>query len=77
LSEFGTFHGEYTLSEGAELGTYSIETDHGSVFFDVAAYRKPEFTVTVDPSTSKVASGDPLTATIHAEYFFGGAVAEA
>lgn len=77
LSEFGTFHGEYTLSEGAELGTYSIDTDHGSVFFDVAAYRKPEFTVTVDPSTSQVASGDPLTATIHAEYFFGGAVAEA
>jgi uncharacterized protein YfaS (alpha-2-macroglobulin family) len=77
LSEFGTFHGEYTLSEGAELGTYSIETEHGTVFFDVAAYRKPEFTVTVEPSASQVASGDPLTATIRAEYFFGGPVADA
>ncbi|UCF61441.1 MAG: Ig-like domain-containing protein, partial [Anaerolineaceae bacterium] len=77
LSEFGTFHGEYTLSEGAELGTYSIDTEHGFVFFDVAAYRKPEFTVTVEPSASQVASGDPLTATIHAEYFFGGPVADA
>jgi uncharacterized protein YfaS (alpha-2-macroglobulin family) len=77
LSEFGTFNGEYTLSEGAELGTYSIETEHGIVFFDVAAYRKPEFTVTVEPSASQVASGDPLTATIRAEYFFGGPVANA
>jgi len=77
LSEFGTFHGEFTLSEGADLGTYSIETDDGSVFFDVAAYRKPEFTVAVEPSASQVASGDPLTATIRAEYFFGGPVAEA
>ncbi len=77
LSEYGTFHGEYTLSEGAELGTYSIDTEHGSVFFDVAAYRKPEFTVEVESSAQQVASGDPLTATIRAEYFFGGPVAEA
>ncbi|HEY43337.1 MAG TPA: hypothetical protein G4O11_05075 [Anaerolineae bacterium] len=77
LSEFGTFHGEHTLSEAADLGSYSIETEYGSVFFDVAAYRKPEFTVTVEPSASQVASGDPLTATISAEYFFGGPVADA
>ena len=77
LSEYGTFQGEYTLSDEIELGTYSIQTEYGSVFFDVAAYRKPEFTVTVEPSTPQVAAGDPLTAKIQAEYFFGGPVPEA
>ncbi len=77
LSDFGTFEGAFTLSPEAPLGPYSIETDHGRVWFDVAAFRKPEFTVAVEPSEGEVALGDPLTATIGADFFFGGPVPDA
>ncbi|NIP75187.1 MAG: hypothetical protein GTN90_03975, partial [Xanthomonadales bacterium] len=40
-------------------------------------FRKPEFTVTVEPSEGELAIGDPLTATIAADFFFGGAVPDA
>lgn len=77
LSEYGTFDGEITLSKEAGLGYYTITTDDGSIGFQVAAYRKPEFTVEVTPSQAEVVSGDGVTATIHGEYFFGGPVPEA
>jgi len=74
LSAFGTFNGQFTLSEDASTGTYLIRTDYGVEFFDVAAYRKPEFTVSVTPSSTNLAVGDPLQATIEASYYFGGPV---
>ncbi len=77
LSSFGTFDGEFPLNSEATLGVYVIETEYGTVYFDVAAYRKPEFSVVVDPSAKEVAIGEPLSAEIAGEYFFGGAVSDA
>ena len=77
LSDFGTFDGEFTLGDSAPGGYYSIYTTYGSVPFTVAEYRRPEFIVSVEPSVTDVAASDPLTALISAEYYFGGAVADA
>jgi uncharacterized protein YfaS (alpha-2-macroglobulin family) len=77
LSDYGTFHSEYTLSEGAPAGAYSIDTEYGSVNFTVAAYRKPEFTVVLEPSPAEVAEGDPARMLIRGEYFSGGPVPDA
>jgi uncharacterized protein YfaS (alpha-2-macroglobulin family) len=75
LTSYGTFDDQFNLDDDASLGTYIIQTDFGILTFDVAAYRKPEFTVDVTPSSTDVAMGDPLTASIDAQYYFGGPVA--
>ncbi len=77
VNEYGAFSGAFELPSGAALGVYSIDTEVGSVPVTVAAYRKPEFEVTVEPSASDVGFGDELTAMIQGEYYFGGPVADA
>lgn len=47
------------------------------VGFQVAAYRAPEFEVTVTTDKSDYQAGDTLSATLDARYFFGGNVANA
>jgi uncharacterized protein YfaS (alpha-2-macroglobulin family) len=77
LSDYGTFHNEYTLSEGAPAGVYSIDTEYGSVYFSVASYRKPEFIVLLEPSAAEVAEGETVQVQIRGEYFSGGPVPDA
>jgi uncharacterized protein YfaS (alpha-2-macroglobulin family) len=77
LTPFGSFNGEFALAAEVSKGTFSVETEYGSVFFDVAEYRKPEYSVTIEPSATQIAAGEQLTAEIQAKYFFGGAVDEA
>ena len=77
VNEYGAFSGAFELPSGAALGVYSIDTEIGSVPVTVAAYRKPEFEVTVEPSASDVGFGDKLEAVIQGEYYFGGPVADA
>ncbi|GAP62630.1 hypothetical protein ARMA_1053 [Ardenticatena maritima] len=81
LSPFGTFSGEFELNADAPLGSYSIELALGDGYdriwgtFGVIEYRLPEFEVQVTPAAPEVKQGEPLSATIQANYFFGGAVA--
>ncbi len=77
LSSYGTFDGQVALGEVAPLGTYWIETEFGSVVFEVAEYRRPEFLVEVEAQAPEIAVGDRLSATIRAVYTFGGPVADA
>ncbi len=77
LGAFGAFSGEFELPSTSALGFYSINTSNGGVSFTVAAYRKPEFDVTVEPSLTDVGFGDSLEAVIQGEYYFGGPVAGA
>ena len=77
LGAFGAFSGEFELPPTSALGFYSINTSNGGVSFTVAAYRKPEFEVTVEPSLPDVGFGDSLEAVIQGEYYFGGPVAGA
>jgi uncharacterized protein YfaS (alpha-2-macroglobulin family) len=79
LNEFGSFSGEFELSEGTTLGSYFIsardpKTDEsiGSIDFSVAEYRKPEFLVDVSVNPAQVALGDKFTATIESSYYSGG-----
>ena len=81
LSKYGTFNGEFTLSEEAPLGNYSIEaeTDEGSSSgnFDVAEYKKPEYKVIVTTPKQFVPAGSKTKFDINARYFFGAPVADA
>ncbi|MGD1993541.1 MAG: Ig-like domain-containing protein [Anaerolineae bacterium] len=81
LDDYGTFSGELSLAEGAALGQYNISVSFpdggfgGS--FQVAAYRPPEFEVTVTPDEAELARGEANRATVDVSYFFGGPVADA
>ncbi len=52
LSSFGSFSGEFQLAPEPPLGNYTLEvalsdTEREYYSFEVQAYRKPEFDVTV------------------------------
>ncbi|MCK4599319.1 Ig-like domain-containing protein [Candidatus Bipolaricaulota bacterium] len=80
LDMFGSFAEELVLPTGAALGQYNIEATldeaRFSGSFQVAAYRPPEFEVTVTPDDSEIARGEATQATVDVRYFFGGAVAD-
>lgn len=79
LDEYGAFNGEIALSEGASLGYYHIQTEamdlYAETAFQVAAYRPPEFEVTVTPDEPEILQGQASTAVVDVSYFFGGSVA--
>ena len=80
IDGFGTFSGNLELDEDAALGTYRIEVSFDDYYFSdtfsVAAYRPPEFEVTVTPEREEVAFGEAVDVAIGLEYFFGGPVAD-
>ncbi len=81
LSPAGTFNDELTLAAGASLGNYTIAVDfadqHFEDYFQVAAYRPPEFEVVVEPAVAELERGQDVAATVNATYFFGGPLAGA
>jgi len=81
LDAYGAFHGALALGEGAALGDYQVRVTVGGVgygaTFTVAAYRPPEFEVTVTPEEEELAAGQGTQADVEVRYFFGGAVADA
>jgi uncharacterized protein YfaS (alpha-2-macroglobulin family) len=83
LSQAGTFNGEIKLEEGAALGSYVIaidfanQTQYFEQYFQVSAYRPPEFEVTVEPAKAELLRGQEVEATINTTYFFGGPLAGA
>ncbi|MGQ9501556.1 MAG: Ig-like domain-containing protein [Anaerolineae bacterium] len=80
LNDNGTFEGSWQIGEGAPLGGYAINAEfahyHFQTTFQVAAYRPPEFQVTVTPALSEVVRGTPVEAAVEVRYFFGGGVAQ-
>lgn len=93
LNEYGGFAGELTLDEKAVLGQYSmnlIDVDNNTYLgnaqlFRLEEYKLPEFLVNVKPKEKEVQEGeidayrlgDTLEVEIDAQYYFGGAVANA
>ncbi len=79
LSRYGTFNGEFTLSEEASLGTYRIEAQSeegaSTSSFDVAEYKKPEYKVKITTPNRFVPAGTTSKFDIDARYFFGAPVA--
>ncbi len=82
LNPNGSFEGMIKLDSEATLGVYTIRVQQAGNYiggngFDVAEYRKPTYSVAVNPSADDVVTGDTVQATIKAEFFSGGAVANA
>jgi len=83
LSSFGSFDGKLILDPEAALGYYIIEVRFpgsqdaiGSLTFNVAEYRKPEFRVELKASESNVLDGDRFRVDLQADYYSGGGVSE-
>ncbi len=79
--DYGGLDGTLELDEEPPLGLYRIQIQGeryaGGQSFRVEEYKKPEFEVTVEPSTTHARLGDRLTANIKATYYFGAPVSEA
>ncbi len=76
LSQFGTLNGSVQLAENAAPGYYHIEVKKDdqaieSLYFDVAAYRKPEIELEVTFQNNEILAGDALAADVQADYYFG------
>ncbi len=71
LDPFGAGYGEFPLAEDARPGEYLLETDFGSVSFQVAEFRKPEVDLQVSFDEAEILAGTDLTAQIQARFFFG------
>ncbi len=80
-SAFGSLADSFTINAQAGLGTYQIVARIGDEEYRneirVEEYRKPEFSVGAKFDREAYINGDAITATIHANYFFGGPVANA
>ena len=76
---YGGFHGDLTLSAAAPPGGYSLETtlsgETSYAGFEVQAFQKPEYRVTVTPGETAAVQGGAATFTVSSEYLFGGPVA--
>lgn len=78
ISARGGFHGDFTTNTEDKPGDYSIKATYGGATFtyyaSLAAYRKPEFSIKVTPNKEFFIYGDRASATLKAEYYFGGPV---
>jgi uncharacterized protein YfaS (alpha-2-macroglobulin family) len=85
LTRFGTFNGEFKLSDAASIGFYNLSFELGadphkffsSVGFQVAQYRPPEFQLDVKTDKPEYVNGDTIQVDVDSTYFFGGPVTDA
>lgn len=86
FSEYGTFSGQFNLPENAGPGGWVIQVigdknrwggdETFELAFGVADYRKPEINLSVAMTPREGLAGQPLTATVRADYFFGAPAAD-
>ena len=78
VDAFGGLDGTFELPSDATLGVYSVFIpERGGGSFRVEEYKKPEFEVSVEAPKTPVMLGEKVSATIKANYYFGGPVAKA
>lgn len=92
LNDYGAFDGELVLDEKATLGEYRLQLNTAdnnnslasAQLFRLEEYKLPEFVVNVAPQPKEGEGlaaayrlGDKVEMTVDAQYYFGGAVAEA
>jgi len=84
VNDMGTFSGEITLAADAPIGMYTLQASMPdepdrtwNLNFTVAAYRKPEFEVTVTPEQTQIFDGELLRTLIEAQYYSGGPASHA
>ncbi|MEZ0327793.1 MAG: alpha-2-macroglobulin family protein [Fimbriimonas sp.] len=78
LSEHGSYYGSFKTSSEAEPGDWWIKTrvakQDSEQYVSVAAYRKPEYSITVKGTEPYFILGKKASAKVKAEYYFGGPV---
>ncbi|MFN8457885.1 MAG: MG2 domain-containing protein, partial [Anaerolineae bacterium] len=80
LNGWGTFNGLLVLGDQAGVGAYSqVQYDNASFYgqFQVAAYRKPDYVVTVQTDKSEYRQGETIKVNAATEFFSGGPVSKA
>lgn len=81
LSQMGTFFGSFGTNREAEPGMYSITTKYGEEEstdrIEIAAYRKPEYKVTLRPEKGTYVKGDTVKFLLECQYYYGSPVAGA
>ena len=82
LNDYGSFNGEFQLAPEPPLGSYTLEVtlapDEREYYsFEVQAYRKPEFDVSVTMAKPYYLGSTTVPVTIAANYFFGSPVSGA
>jgi uncharacterized protein YfaS (alpha-2-macroglobulin family) len=75
---FGSLADSFAINPEAGLGSYQIVASIGNESYEntiqVEEYRKPEYSVSVKTDRDAYINGDTITATVRANYFFGGGV---
>ena len=87
LDEYGAFSLDVDVADGSPLGSYGIQVDAQAdsntnrtiAFsnFTVAAYRPPDYEVTVSASPTEAVRGTTVNTTASAKYLSGGALRNA
>lgn len=84
IDAFGAFNGKLALSPAAGLGSYTINAGIGvsnaSATFQVAAYKKPGYAVSVISDRGANANylqGEQIGVQVRARYYFGAALSHA
>ena len=83
VGAFGTAHGDFPLAADAPLGSYTLMADlppgpyAHTISFLVAAYRRPEFQVSLATDRPAYLAGETLQALLQATYYFGAPAAGA
>jgi uncharacterized protein YfaS (alpha-2-macroglobulin family) len=74
----GTFDGTFKTNIEDNPGNYGIKATYSGAeytkYVNVAEYRKPEFSIKVEPTKKYFVYGDRASAKVKAEYYFGGPV---
>ena len=72
LSPYGTFNGQFDLSQDAVPGNYTFLNSGLDFYlsFQVAEYRKPEINLEVNFSSNEIQQGTPAQGNVNARYFF-------
>ncbi len=75
LNEMGSFSGEFAIDEAASLDGYNLRVDYGDSSLDryvsIAAYRKPEYRITVTPEKPYYVRGDRARMRVKCETYTG------
>ena len=83
VTRFGTFSGKIDLPEKPALGVWRlyVSSDFPSassaIAFEVRAYRKPDFKVTLKTDKAGYVQGEKVKVTVEAHYLFGPPVSDA
>ena len=81
VDAYGAVDTELPLPDGASLGVYTVQVasgeDTATGSFEVQEYRKPEYEVSVTPSTRIARQGQSVEVVVSARYYFGQPVTNA